>query len=507
MSAALLLFGLYTLFAVVCALWAAATAAVRVREHGATHRAWTFLASTLTPPLTAGVALVDVLALPYLRPLVAALPVLVIAGTWSSVMTLRDQGLLLKGLHLPVFTLNVLLAGIYGVRAVQELLGEDLGLIGSAATATHAQLQTWIGHPSADQNPLWLHLPILLPLCLRFRWPHHLLLAIAASIASIVLAVFATVAPFAFQKADSFRRPIEGPILVPAGLTFGVKVPWADRRFDEETLLRWRRDLLALGIDHVTVEVAPETFEDEPLLRQVLDEIRWARDLGLRLVVVAAPPLQFRLVPARDLRELAAAIGKGQWLAAERLRPDLLVLFSGPFGQLRPLAVRNATLPEWLETIRDSAAAVRQANPSVQVAVSVESRGPHSAELFRHLKAADSPVDVVGLSIFPGDRTLPEVEQTYAGLANWCARTPGDRPVRVFEAGASPYSCGGELGQWHFLAALLLHAHRFRGLTAISIDSLTDREAAVGLTTADGRRRRAWRELAALLPVRGSPPR
>ncbi len=508
MSAALLLFGLYTGFAVLCSLWAAATAAMKVREHTAAHRAWTFLAATLLPPVTVLAAIGDMLGHPELRPLIALLPVLTIAAIWSSVMTLRDQGLWRKGLHLPVFALNALLGGIYAVRAVQEISGEDLGLAGTALTAAHAHVQTWVGHAGADQNPYWLHLPLLMPLCLRFRWPHHLLLFLAACAAAALLAVFVLVTPFAYQKAESFRQPVPAPTSLPAELRIGLKVPWGDRLYDDETLLRWRRDLLALGVDHVTFEVSPDTFEDEPLLRQLLSEVQFAREHSLRLVAIAMPPLQFRAVPARDLRELAAAMGKAQWLAAERVQPDLLVLFCGPFGQLRTLAVRSPTLPEWAATIEESAKAARQANPAVQVGVSIETRGPLAAELFRLLKASDSVVDVVGLSIYVGDRTLPEVEQALAGLATWCTRTPGSRPVRILEAGASPYSCGGEAGQWSFLVTLLAHAERIPGLEGITIDGLTDREAALGITTADGRARRACRELTSLLQARGArPPR
>ena len=54
-------------------------------------------------------------------------------------------------------------------------------------------------------------------------------------------------------------------------------------------------------------------------------------------------------------------------------------------------------------------------------------------------KADDSPVDVVGLSIFPGHRTMDEVRAGLDVLTRWCARVPGDRKLKVIEDAPGSY--------------------------------------------------------------------
>jgi hypothetical protein len=92
-------------------------------------------------------------------------------------------------------------------------------------------------------------------------------------------------------------------------------------------------------------------------------------------------------------------------------------------------------------------------------------------------------------------------------LGLWCEKVPGDKPVRILETGASPYGCGGERGQWNFLKAVLAFSSSTRGVTGITIVSLTDQQDAFGLLAADGRRRVSWHGLRSVLKPSSGPPR
>ena len=488
-------------FAVLLCLWAAATAALRVDEHDTVHRGWTFLAGTLLPPAMLAVAFAAGMDRTLLTAATAALPVLVIAGTWSNVMTLKDQVLVLKLLHLPVLAFNAALAGIYGVRALQELCGIDLGTWGTTITTGHALLQVWIGQQGAETNPMWLHLPFLLPLWLRYQWQHKLALLLACLMAVAMGSLLVMGMPLAYIKAQSYREaPIEPskdePLKeLPATLPVGVKVPWGERMMTEQRLGEWRSHLAGLAVDHVAVEVGPELFADEPLLLQVKREIGMARQRGLAIVVVAQPPLQFGTIPARDLNELAHTMLVVQQQAAKQLEPDLLVLFSGPFGRLSDLLAKNGTLEQWKEVIVEAATRARAARPTMRLSVAIEHQALHAYELFRWLKANESPVEVVGLALYPGSRTMEEVQAMLATAERWCRRTPGDRPTYVVETGACPYTCGGELGQWNFLRTLLAVACRAAPQGGVCIDSLIDGTAAQGLVSRTDHQRYAYWQL------------
>lgn len=504
-TSSLVLFLALTAATVALCLWAAASALPPADGHGGSHRAWTLLAALLLPPVALATALAGTPRFAQLMPVGAVLPVLVIAGTWSNVTTLRWQSWWVKVLHFPVMVFNATLAGLYALRCVQDLSGIDLGDWGTAITAGHAALQVRIGHASATDNPIWLHLPLLLPICLRYRWYHRIVLLLGSALSVVLLSLLVAAMPAAFHRSQSFRaQPNEQALVLPPSLGVGAKVPWADRLLDDDDRQRWRDHVLDLGVDHVAIEVTAASFDDPLLGMQLQQEIAFARSHGLRIVVLTAPERSFALVPARDLRELSLSMSRVHWLAAEKLQPDLLVLYSGPFGRLAKMTAQIGTIAQWTETIRRSAAEARQGNPDVKLAVAIEGRAPHDEELFRKLRADDSPVDVVGLNVFPGAQRLGELQDGLRLLGRWIERSPGNKEIAIIETGACPQTTGGELGQWQFLTTVIRFA-AVNGLRFVCIDALCDRDTAHGLVARDGHLRLAYEELRLSLHLTRSP--
>ncbi len=474
-------------------LWAAITALPKVAEHGTAHRAWTLVAALGSPPALFAACFASGLGHPELRPIGAVLPILAIAATWSNTMTLRDQGIGLKLLHAPVVLWNTALAAVMAVRVYQDLTGHDLGTAGTALVAGHAFLQRTVGAPDAMSRPLFLHLPLCLPLCLRYLWPQRLLLWTAAAVSSAMVWGLAVVMPFAWQRTHDLRE--QAPSAIQGDSALGVSVPWAEHLSSADARDAWRSEWLGLGAQVLAFAVDQSVFDDPERLQQTRDEITFARTQGRTIVAVVRPSKALYRRPASDLDSFANAMAKTQWLCAEQLVPDVLVLHAGPYGRLLGCRVEIGTVGQWFDRIAHDAQDVRRANPDVRLAVVVETRALHGARLFERLCADDSPVDIVGLSIDLDRATPHDVQVALETWTAWLMRAPGTRPVWVMDTGLSVFSGGGELGQANTLGRLLQFAAREHRVEALVVDQLVDAGTGRGLVTPGGRSRLSYRRL------------
>lgn len=520
MAASILNYLIVTLVAVALCIWAAGSAVPRVQEHEPRHRLWTLIGAALLLPTFAAAVLSVPLGQPMLAYGAILLPAVVVCGTWSNIMTLRDQHLALKILHLPIFLFNAALVGLYAVRVTQDFLAEDLGTWGSALTLAHVEVQTRVGCDAAASNPIWLHLPFLLPLYLRFRWYHVAALTTAGVLSTAMLVMLFAAMPMAYNRASSYRNPPPqdswpipstqaSPTSRPSPRVrpVGVKAPWGLQVLSTTTLRQVRDALLDLGTPTVAVDVSADTFADERLNGQLARELAWARKHNMPVVAICRPSRSLHVLPSASLEDLRRELAQTQWLAAENLKPALLVLFAGPFGRLAATTQESPTIDAWLQAIARSAREARQANPDVKVAVAIESLAPHAAELFRRLRADDSPadLDVVGLSVFPRQRLMPDLDKHLSRLCGLVTGSAGSRRVEILEAGCSPHETGGELGQWHFLMRVLALANRVDAIQAVCIDALSDPGSTRGLLTWTGRRRLAFRLLDATTTAAARP--
>jgi len=515
MTGPLLLYLAYQGFALVLCLWAVVTAVQDLREHDPFHRYWT-LFTALALPLVFGAVLCAHLGGP--RELAWAellVPLVAFGTTFVNVVTLHSQGLLLKLLHLPLFTFNAALTGVYTLRVLQDWFGLDLGIFGGSILHGHGLLQTWIGDRDAAANPHWLQLPLLLPLWLRYGLPHELTLLLSSTIAGFLTSLLAMRMPVARATVAGYRTasaevPGLGPRGRPLTLGYALRDP---ATAEASTLDRWQDQLARLDARSITVEVTPDRIEAPADLTTLVAAITPLRR-GRELVVVVRPPVRFLGVPARDLAELAASMAKAHWLAAERLRPDVLVAFVGPFGSLAKTIASPPTLERWQQTITRAAGEIRQARPGVKVAVAIDHAAPHTRQLFQWLAAEESPVDIAGFSILPHEQTHAEVAADLNTFERWLRTVTPRRAVRVLLAGASPHACGGEVGQWTLLAAVLAFAQRLPAVEQVGIVSLADARDPTGLVANMGQPRLAFERLvqyAAVLRLAnastGTPPR
>lgn len=494
-SFATALYVLASVFTLGVTLWALGSSAL-ARDLGSGYRFLGFLSASLIPAAAVAYGLGGWLGVPYASWALAALPVLGILATLCNTLTISRQGVFTKLLHFPILVFNALLIGVYACRALQEIVGLDLGTPAAALTHAHAVVQTFVGHPSALTDPLWLHLPLVLPLAYSFHLGHTSMNAVCALFATGFTTLYLVTMPYAFERVSSYRaEPGELPA-ANAIRDVGVEVPWAEQTLTVAERDSWRQAIVELGVSHVAIAAGAELFADEVRLLQVRNEIAWSRERGLEVVACALPPRARLLRPAATVTELASDMAQLHWLLAERLAPDLLVLYAGPFEDLVPYTAGGGTLQQWVDAIRRSAADVARANADVRVAVTLGSRAPHAEELFRMLVAQDSPVHTVGLIFSPGPHNAADLTSDLDNAARWCQRIPGTRPIRILPARGGIHQCGGELGQWHFLLRILGGLEGTGRVSSATINGLIDHRGSSGLMTAEGRRRLAFRKLA-----------
>lgn len=496
MTGSLLLYLAYQGFALLLCLWAATSAMQNVREHDPLHRLWTLFAALALPLVFGTVAWAHHGGPRELLLAEALLPLVAFATTFVNVVTLHEQGVLLKLVHLPVFVWNATLTGIYALRVLQDWIGIDLGIFGGSILHGHGLLQGFIGSRDASSNPHWLHMPLVLPLWLRYRLPHEATLLTASVVASALMGLLATRMPIARVTVAGYRTAVAqshtlDQLTRPIRLGFSIRdVQGAS----DATRDAWQDQLARLHAASVTIELLPEQVEDLAVLDVIAatcEPLRRHREL----VVVVRPPERFAGVPARDLGELASAMAKAHWLAAERLAPDVLVAFVGPFGSLSGAIASPPTMERWQQTITRAANEIRQANPAVKVAVAIDHAAPHTRELFQWLAGSRSPIDVTGFSILPHEKTYAEVSADLDTFERWTRQSATDKPVRILLAGVSPHACGGELGQWSLIAAVLAFAQRTSTIGDVTIASLADARDPTGLLANLGQPRVAFDRL------------
>src|SRR5262249_29540940 len=148
-------------------------------------------------------------------------------------------------------------------------------------------------------------------------------------IAAGLLVMLVMIMPFAFTRAHSFRDVTNEPVRsLPTNMTIGVRVPWSTEQPGSE-LDAYTDELRDVGAHSVTLDILPEAVAQPQQIALVAERIARVRADGRHVTVVVRPNRWMIFV---DMHQLTLAMAKAQWLAAEKLDPDLLVLYAGPFG-------------------------------------------------------------------------------------------------------------------------------------------------------------------------------
>lgn len=507
-SVSLVLWICYHVVALPMAVWSAVSAAIGGPGVGGRQRTWTMLAGGLLPVSLAAAAL----AVPLGRPEFAlgglVVPVLTFAAIWGNFLVLRGATFLTHLLHVPVVLWNAGLCSIYALRALQELAGLDFGTVGTGLVGGHAMVQGVVGHEEALALPVWLHLPICMPVGRTHGWMHRLAFGACGITSGCLVVMLALAMPVAHSRSAAFRAPVMVPPPLTPAKQLGITMSW-DHPTDDDLRRDGRREAWrAIGASTLVFDVDRALLDDPERLRAARDQLAHARGSGVGVVAIARPPAALLRRPALDVPALAQEMAHVHWLTAERLTPDVLFLFSGPFDDLMRYRVEPGTVEQWYAVIARAADEMRQANPRVVPAVAFQSRALHARGLFDRLRAGDSPVAAVGLVALPEQLPSDRALLTFEVLERWLDEGGGQRPVWLLDVGACPTTSGGQVGQWNYLARALALASRRDDIAGVAMRALDDGEGAQrGLRDVFGSPRQAFRELEARVQQAAAPPK
>lgn len=492
MTTPLLIYICITAACALLACWVSASALLTEPEVSGLHRGVAVVGS-LGAILVVGTAMVTQhFGLTSMHWVTSFLPAVCIAAAWSVMLSMKSGGMGTRLLSFPILVYNLLLAGVYTTITLQEIGGISLGGVGATLASADAFVQTRIGHPAALENPNWYHVPLVLPLGTGLAAIGST--TVATAVATVLLGAFGMALPHASSHARSYHESTAAQLDETSSDQLGCKVPWGTADLTEVEKLGIRNHLGNLGARWVTFETDLAALRDPGRQLQMREEIEWARGMNIKTCVITRPAARFFAFPASSLLELSSDMSEAQQMAAAKLNPDLLVLYAGPFGRLARLLSNPAGVSEWLDVIARSANEVRKSNQTIQLCVSFDAVDSQAHSMFAQLRGGGAHVDVVGLSIYPGERSLDQVETDLDVLRRWL-NGGGSDPVMVIECGAVPQVHGGEAGQWSFLSRVLALGQGEIEIDVVCVDALVDKHRDRGLLTFSGRRRMAYEQL------------
>ena len=237
----------------------------------------------------------------------------------------------------------------------------------------------------------------------------------------------------------------------------------------------------------ITVVVVPgATSQALDSVSHVLDRLR-----GDSIPVIVALGYRGTLLP--ELQR--AAFDEPQRLATvqrimRRLHPDILLPAEDPYG-IGARVLGRLPVAEWTRALADAARVAKAIDPRVRVGVSIAQFGEADSALYSWAVSRDSPIDVVGFSLFPEKKGLADLDETFERAADrWMDEMPTKKDVWVFAAGGFPLNYG-ELSQQRAIWQVLSWATGHAAIKGVIVYESADYGQSRGLRAPDGRLRPA----------------
>ena len=399
---------------------------------------------------------------------------------------------------LPIALYDLLAAGAGLVRYAGSL-GADVPPPLLALTAAQASALGLVTGAAALASPFALQIPILAPAYpARWRWSGGVR-ATLAFVAGVSAALVLVEIPPSMRGVASYSRYSSQLIQEhPAGdFAVGLKIfPDLD---GPPPSIALRSDLQLVdttGVDAVLVVVDPGGARAAALdsVAHSLDQLRrdstllivalgYGGDDGIRMQRSRAQYFASRLADVRRI--------------AQRLRPDYLLPADEPYG--RGARLLGALPPEiWIDYYTRAAVAAHRVDRRIRVGVAASSYGGRDSALYVWAASPDSPIDVLGFTIFPSFRGGFALESRTRAADRWmrATRTPL-KEHWVFAAGGYP-AAHGERSQELAIWGALAWATSRPAIRGLVVSDAGDYDAITGLRAPGGRVRPAgWAVLRA----------
>ena len=474
-----LLYGAYTLIAFGLIAWGLLSAIKNRHAIGLRNAGVFCLVAALLLPIFVATTLGNVPGYAFLLPLAPLLPLLALACAWMNATQLPELGGGGRTLVATTCIWNLVLFVAYTMRALLTLFQIELGpfsstVLGALATCQHNVRGSAAGLDSA----IWLYLPILVP-----PYRHGSLASLgSASLGSFAATFMAGLfflalpssVPAATQEATKLapRSDIATSIAVaecdwsglpefPESFAIFGRTPRIEERIDRAK---------EIGIEAIELELNADTIGESERFERFAKIAGAAKRAGLaRHVVITAPRIGVRMHALR-YREL---LERAHWAVAETIRPELLVLYSQPFGARSQACVGQLGADKWLELIEHSTKAIREGMPSQRVGIDLAPPSAVARELFAKL-GERRLVDRIRF-VIDGDRLDHSIPgRDLLEVASWLTKHPTRAAIGIVAHPPSPLRGGGYAMQSDFVRRVLSFAAEQPLVSSIGLGTLVD---------------------------------
>lgn len=400
------------------------------------------------------------------------------------------RGHIARAAGIPIVLYDAVLATVYVTRWLifQGATPPD-SLLALSAAQTGAQAIA--ASRLAILSPWFFHIPILAPATPSRRRFGSTIRGALATLAVAWTALIALQVPRSTRALTSYDRYADDRLQErPEGdFTIGLKIFPSLRAGPPPLALRTDLDLAdTLEVGALAVYLAPEAVTSRSL-DSLAHSLERQRSAGRQLIAALGYPAdaheRWRASPAA----YAQARTREAIRIAQRLRPDFLIPVVDPFGAGRR-HVGTVEPAEWARLIDTVARATAAVRGRMRIVAHVGGFTRRDRILFDWASRADTPVDVVAITLMPWYDGAESLDRDMIAADKWIAAAQSTKDMWVLEARGFP-SVHGELNQERALWGALAWATSRSAVKGYVVYQASDYESSSGLRAPGGRIRRA----------------
>jgi hypothetical protein len=400
------------------------------------------------------------------------------------------RGHIARTAGIPIVLYDAVLAAVYVTRwmiAQGSTPPDSLLALSAAQTGAQAVAASRL----AILSPWFLHVPILAPATPSRRRFGTTVRVGLATLAVAWTALIALQVPRSTRALASYDRYADDRLQErPEGdFVIGVKIFPALRAGAPPLALRTDLDLAdTLAVGALSVYLAPEAATSRSL-DSLARSLERQRSAGRLLLVALGYPRDARERWHASPQAYTEARTREAARIAQRLRPDYLVPVIDPFGAGRRQlgTLEPDACARLIEAIAHSAVV---ADPRLRVVAHVGGFTRRDRMLFDWAARAETPVDVVGISLMPWYDGAESLDRDMLAADKWITAARSEKEVWVLEARGFP-AVHGELNQERALWGALAWATSRSAVKGYVVYQASDYESPTGLRAPGGRIRRA----------------
>jgi hypothetical protein len=400
------------------------------------------------------------------------------------------RGHIARAAGVPIVLYDAVLAAVYVTRWMisrGESPPDSLLALSAAQTGAQAVAASRL----AILSPWFLHVPILAPATPSRRRFGTTIRVALATLAVAWTALIALQVPRSARALASYDRYADDRLQErPEGdFVIGLKIFPALHAGVPPLALRSDLDLAdTLGVGALSVYLAPGAATSRSL-DSLARSLERQRSAGRRLVAALgyAPDARERWRTSPDAYIEARTREAAR--IAQRLRPDFLVPVVDPFGAGRR-QLRTLEPAEWAHLIEAIARSAKASDPRIRVVAHVGGFTRRDRMLFDWAAHAESPVDVIAISLMPWYDGAESLDRDMIAADKWIAAAQSEKEVWVLETRGFP-AVHGELNQERALWGALAWATSRSAVKGYVVYQASDYESPTGLRAPGGRIRRA----------------